>query len=211
MPYGYLGQNQPNQTVNNSGVFSITDVAELQSQGKLGGSLELIAEETISSATVVDFLNIQENKFDVHYLTYDNVLFANETSFEAVSFQLYESGVLETGSVYQYAHQYGTSSGSFAENKSTGTASVLVSIASGNTTPETSNGYIYFYNLGNSAKYSFATFHNTQFSTGTNDYTMTFGSAVLPQASTVDGIRFKSQNTANLTQGTISLYGIAES
>jgi len=39
MPYGYLGQNQPNQTVSNSGVFSITDVAELQSQGKLGGSL----------------------------------------------------------------------------------------------------------------------------------------------------------------------------
>ena len=42
MAYGYLGQNTPNQTVNNSGVFSITDSADLESQGALGGSLELI-------------------------------------------------------------------------------------------------------------------------------------------------------------------------
>ena len=175
------------------------------------GKLELIETKTVTTPEVLDFTSIQESTYNVHFLTYNNVLFSNVTSFEAVSFQLYESGVLETASVYQYAHQYGTSGGTFGENKSTGTASILVSIASGNTTPETSNGYIYFYNLGNSAKYSFATFHNTQFSTGTNDYTMTFGSAVLPQASTVDGIRFKSQNTANLTQGTISLYGIAES
>jgi hypothetical protein len=174
------------------------------------GKLELIETKTVTTPEVLDFTSIQESTYNVHFLTYNNVLFSNVTSFEAVSFQLYESGVLETASVYQYAHQYGTSGGTFGENKSTGTASILVSIASGNTTPETSNGYIYFYNLGNSAKYSFATFHNTQFSTGTNDYTMTFGSAVLPQASTVDGIRFKSQNTANLTQGTISLYGIAE-
>ena len=68
MPYGYLGQNQPNQTVNNSGVFSITDVAELQSQGKPGGSLELIEEQTVSSVSGVDFINIKENVYDVHYL-----------------------------------------------------------------------------------------------------------------------------------------------
>ena len=210
MPYGYLGQNTPNQTVSNSGVFSISDVADLEKQGKFGGSLELIEEQTVSSVSAVDFLTIKENKFDVHYLTYENVLFSNESSFEAISFQLYESGVLETASVYQYAHQYGTSGGTFGENKSTATASILVSIAAGNTTPETSNGYIYFYNLGNSAKYSFATFHNTQFSTGANDYTMTFGGAVLPQASVVNGIRFKSQNTANLTQGTIKLYGVKQ-
>ena len=47
MPYGYLGQNTPNQTVSNSGVFSISDVASLEKQGKFGGSLELIEEQTI--------------------------------------------------------------------------------------------------------------------------------------------------------------------
>jgi len=205
----YLG-TQPNNIVKNTGLYTPSEILQLEKDGHWGGSLELIAEETISSATVVDFLNIQENKFDVHYLTYDNVLFSNVTSFEAVSFQLYESGVLETGSVYQYAHQYGSSGGSFGENKNTSIASVLVNIQSGNSTPETSNGYIYFYNLGNSAKYSFATFQGTQFATSTFDYTMTFGGAVLPQASAVDGIRFKSQNTANLTQGTVKLYGVKQ-
>ena len=70
MPYGYLGQNTPNQTVANSGVFSITDVAELQSQGKLGGSLELIEEQTYSSTvSAIDFTSIKEDVYDVHFLT----------------------------------------------------------------------------------------------------------------------------------------------
>ena len=69
MPYGYLGQNQPNQTVSNSGVFSITDVAELQSQGKLGGSLELIEEQTADgTSTSLNFTDIKENIYDVHLL-----------------------------------------------------------------------------------------------------------------------------------------------
>ena len=58
MPYGYLG-TQPNQTVKNTGVLSVTEAAELQSQGKLGGSLELIEEQTYSSAvSFVDFTSI---------------------------------------------------------------------------------------------------------------------------------------------------------
>ena len=57
MAYGYLGQNTPNQTVNNSGVFSITDSADLESQGALGGSLELIEEQSISTA-FADFTNL---------------------------------------------------------------------------------------------------------------------------------------------------------
>ena len=70
MPFGYTGQNQPKQTVSNSGVFSITDVAELQSQGKLGGSLELIEEQTVSgSPTSLDFTSIKENVYDVMFLT----------------------------------------------------------------------------------------------------------------------------------------------
>jgi hypothetical protein len=39
---------------------------------------------------------------------------------------------------------------------------------------------------------------------------MRFGSGVLPQASTVDGIRF-TETGGGLLTGTISLYGIAES
>ena len=68
MPFGYTGQNQPKQTVSNSGVFSITDVAELQSQGKLGGSLELIETQTATGVSVVDFTDLKN--YDTHYVSF---------------------------------------------------------------------------------------------------------------------------------------------
>ena len=71
--------------------------------------------------------------------------------------------------------------------------------------------YAYFYNLGDSTKYSFSTSHGTQ--TVQNNYRMQFSSNVLPQASTVDGIRIyqKNVNAGDFNDLTVSLYGIAES
>src|SRR6056300_343352 len=165
------------------------------------GKLELIETQTISTSVAsVDFTSIDGSNYDVHFLTIDNL-----------SSQLYESGTLETASVYQYAQQYGTASGSSGEQKSTGTSTPVISIQAGNTTNFTTNGYLYYYNLNNSSKYSFSTFHITQMASGGFGASYGFGSFVLPQASTVDGIRIRSGNTANMTQGTLSLYGIAES
>lgn len=207
MPYGYLGQNTPNQTINNSGVFSITDVSELQSQGKLGGSLELIEEQTFSGVSVVDFTSIQENKYDVHYMQLSNIKHTGGLS--TTRFQLYESGVLETASVYQYGYQTGTSGGLFQEGKSTGDDDIFWSYNNNGTTQDTEdseNGYAYFYNLGNNAKYSFLTYQMGFTDFGL--YRFSFGGGVLPQASTVDGIRltFNSVNSS----GTIKLYGVKQ-
>ena len=199
MPYGYLGQNQPNQTVSNSGVFSITDVAELQSQGKLGGSLELIAEETFTNSSAVENTSIQENKYDVHLL-YIN---AEGSTASNSGIQFYESGTLETASVYQYAHQYGTSGGSFGEGKSTG--DIRIYTVNYGATYNTGL-YIYLYNLGNSSKYSFLTYQGNQ--SLASSTTMFFGGGVLPQASTVDGFRVYL-NTGTIT-GEYKLYGVKQ-
>ena len=205
MPYGYLGQNQPNQTVSNSGVFSITDVAELQSQGKLGGSLELIATETYSSdVSYIDFLSIQENKFDVHFMSI--LKLTSGASSHQHRIQFYESDILETANVYDYAFQYGSVTGSFGDaNRGTNTQ-----LAIENTGSEgiSQNGYLYFYNLGDSSKYSFLTHHNFSDRTGADIFT--FGSGVMKQSSTVDGIRLLT-TSGNFTDFDISLYGIAES
>ena len=69
MPYGYLGQT-PNQQVKNSGVFSVGDAKALTDVGQLGGSLELIAEQTFTTTQFVDFTDIKENKYDVHFLEF---------------------------------------------------------------------------------------------------------------------------------------------
>jgi len=209
MPYGYLGQNQPNQTVNNSGVFSITDVAELQSQGKLGGSLELIAEQTASSDSAIDFLSIQEDVYDVHLLQVNNYQANSDNTI--LTIKLYESGVLETGSVYQYAIQGGRSNGTFSEYKSTGSSLGVSIIGSGidNASNSSANGYTYFYNLGNSSKYSFTTFQWSYiYYPVTEDYEFNFGGGVLPQASLVNG--FRVIPNGGTFSANLKLYGVKQ-
>jgi hypothetical protein len=203
MPYGYLGQNTPNQTVSNSGVFSISDVASLEKQGKFGGSLELIEEVTLSADSVLDFTSIQETKYDVHQLQL-NITDLSESVYLGTRF--YESGVLETASVYQYAEQYGYATGSFGEQKSTGQTLILSSES--NLANTSVNLYMYFYNLGNSSKYSFLTFQCLGRKWSAGDFNFYFGGGVLPQASTVDGIRV-FPSSGNFT-GTAKLYGVKQ-
>jgi hypothetical protein len=207
MPYGYLGQNQPNQTVSNSGVFSITDVAELQSQGKLGGSLELIAEQTASgtSATVEFLDNMQENIYDVHLLQISG--WQSSDNNRTFILRLYESGVLESGSVYQYAYLDMESTGTFTEMRSTADT-LMARFDTADSYPNPSaNIYLYFYNLGNSSKYSFCNFQYTLFNYLGN-YRAGFGGGVLPQASLVNGIQISTQ-TGNL-YGNYKLFGLKQ-
>lgn len=207
MPYGYLGQNTPNQTVSNSGVFSISDVASLEKQGKFGGSLELIEEQTYSSAvSFVDFTSIQENKYDVHLLQYSDVSSTEPSAGVNLNIRFYESGVLETASVYQKAFQYGGTDGTFGESRST--AQDNIGIFSGNFQGGKANGYIYLYNLGNSSKYSFTTGHSF-FEHPTITGFFIFGGGVLPQTSTVDGIRIYI-TSGNYNAFDIKLYGVKQ-
>ena len=209
--FGYVGADIPAQSFgNNKGVFNPAEINELVADNKWTtfGQLELIETQTVSSDVAsVDFTSIDESTYNVHFVTVNNLLFSSETGNEALSFQLYETGTLETASVYHYAQQYGDSGGSSGEQKSTGTAYPLLSISAGSSGVNTTNCYAYFYNLGDSAKYSFSTNHTAHLH---SSFRYAFSSSVLPQTSTVDGIRFRSINTANITQGSISLYGIKE-
>ena len=205
MPYGYLGQNLPNQTKSNSGVFSISDVADLEKQGKFGGSLELIAQESYSSAvSEIDFTSIQESKYDVHLFQISDV--HSGTNGASIKIRFYESGVLETASVYQYARQVGTVGGTFLEQRSTGIDGIPA-MGSLNSSAGSGNQYVYCYNLGNSNKYSFVTFQDFTFDT--NNGVMTFGGGVLPQTSTVNGVRF-FLSSGNFSSFDIKLYGVKQ-
>jgi hypothetical protein len=206
MPYGYTGQNLINQTVKNSGVFSISDVADLEKQGKFGGSLELIEEQTFSSSVAqVDFTSIQESKYDVH-LVNAKVKFGSGNS-DLLGIRFFESGTLETASVYKIATQFGKSNGTFGEARQTAFNYIFL----GEGTTAFQNCYIYLYNLGDSSKYSFCTFH-TEVLDSSNNAFFRFGGAVLPQASTVDGIRFFGGSSGNNIgeDFDIKLYGVKQ-
>ena len=205
MPYGYLGTT-PNQQLNNSGVFSVEEALALKNVGELGGSLELIESQIYSSGTVsaVDFTSIKGAKYDVHFLTWSNVDFASE---QVPALRFFESGVLETASVYQFGLQGYSVGGSFTENRTTGDTYCLL----GNYTNDNTNGYAYIYNANNSSKYTYVTSQSMDDDQDASpDSIGLFGGSMLPQASTVDGIRFTGSDSANFSSFTVKLYGVKQ-
>ena len=203
MPYGYLGQNTPNQTVSNSGVFSISDVASLEKQGKLGGSLELIEEQTASTVSVLDFTNL--GNYDVHYMTFSNFQ-ADTSTTDYVCGRLSNNG--GTSFISTANHQRGffriNTSGTTADINGT-TFTEFNSFFSIDSDYPSSQGYAYFYNLLDSSKYSFVTFHTFN-SAG---YYIYFGGYVLPVAETHNAIRIFTL-TNNMQTGTAKLYGVKQ-
>jgi hypothetical protein len=197
----YFG-TQPNDVKKNTGLYTPSEILQLTKDGSWGGSLELIASQSFTTTTNVDFTAIQESIFDVHYATIS--VDRQSTSGESIGIQFYESGVLETASVYQYAYQNGDAGGTFGESKSTGNNRLFGTqfVDAG----DNKFSYNYFYNLGDSSKFSFQSMQSTAIQ-GTN-FKMRFGGGVLPQASTVDGIRFTS--ISGTMTGTIKLFGVKQ-
>ena len=198
MPFGYLGTT-PNQKVKNSGVFSVSEALQLQKDGELGGSLKLIQSQTISSGSTLAFTNIKQDKFDVHLAILKNIESSSSSTAVNIRFSNDGGSSYEAGTNYQRAAQYGGSIGN-GESKSTGTSAISI-------LPDTANqnkgGYCYFYNLGNSTKYSFVTFQGIE----QNYYR--FGGGVYTTAETINAIQFLTTNS-NAWTGTVKLYGVKQ-
>jgi hypothetical protein len=182
------------------------------------GKLELIETKVADgTTTVLDFLNIKEDVYNVHFLTYNNVG-ATGSDYDSVLIRLYENGVLESGSVYQWANQRIRANGGTNEYKSTVSSTLPVhNNGVSNSNYEKINSYVYLYNLGDTNKYSFATWHTVQIPSYSESqiFSTNFGGGVLPQASVVDGIRLydtQATGASFIKSGSsFSLYGIAES
>ena len=209
--YGYVGKESdiPQQAFkSNAGVLSVNDHLALSQENKLTqyGQLELIETQIYSTGVAsIDFTSIQENTYDVHFLTLDNFQTATD-NIEVFQIQLYENGTLETASVYDYTFQRSRLDGAFTEYSSSTSSHLKINQNGGNATNETSCGYVYFYHLGDSSLYSFATSHSivTQNDSVQN---IAYGSSLLPQQSKVDGIRIKT-SSGNYSSFKASLYGI---
>ena len=204
MPYGYLGTT-PNQQLNNSGVFSVEEALALKNVGELGGSLELIQSQTVSGVSAINFTSIQGSTYDVHFLTTNDITVGTDGA--ELKIRLYESGVLETASVYQCAFQRGRVDGTFTEYYTTTRDSFWIGLGTGNASNETQQGYFYFYNLNDSTKYSFNSYQLMDTQTDAVQQ-MIFGGCALPQASTVDGISFYP--SSGTVTGTAKLYGVKQ-
>ena len=205
MSFGYLGDTSTKikQQVKNQGVISVSEAYELEKAGHLGGTLELIESKSISGVSSAIFDSIKETEYDIHYLEIIN--FQPATDGTDCRIRFFESGVEESASVYSVAYNFNTQSNVTGEVQSTGQDYVRGTFNVGNATNEAGNYYSYFYNLGNSAKYSFQTMHGSHIA-NTGESSIAFGGGSLPQTSTVNQI--KLFNASGNFSCTAKLYGV---
>ena len=197
----YLG-SQPNNIKQNIGLYTPSDILQLTKEGSWGGSLELIQSQNFtSSVSYIDFTSIKGSEYDVHYLSFDGLshtvagvsLFSIRYSTDG------GSSFISTNS-YQNAYQSGDSGGTFQELK--GTESGL-RIGFSHSSTFTS-GYVYLYNLNNSARRSFNTFHSVEHFSAK----FTFGQGVYDTANTVNAIRV--YYAYSFDSGTVKLFGVKQ-
>ena len=206
MPYGYLGTT-PNQQKANSGVFSVEEALSLQKAGELGGSLEHIETQTHSgSVSTVIFDDLRTDKYDIHFMELINV--QSDSDGDGTRFVLYEDGVgYETANVYQWARRIQKTNGTGTDQQNNAVGYMSIFGTTDNNTNYKNHAYVYWYNLGNSSKYSF----NTVMSAGKSYYEtgFNFGGSSLSQASKITKIKFEL-SSGNFSSYTIKLYGIKQ-
>ena len=203
----YIG-TQPNDVKKNIGLYTPSEILQLTKDGSWGGSLEFIEEQNITSSTAnMIFSSIQESVYDVHLLKFND--FKPTANNPRLVLRFFESGVEESGSVYQYALQQGRASGTFSEAKSTGNTYIHLGGNQDNAGQDISNGYIYIYNAGNSSKYTFTSQQITEIYYSGSAYQFYFGGGVLPQTSTVDQIKLFT-TTDNIAKLSAKLYGVKQ-
>ena len=204
--YGYVGVDIPEQSFgNNKGIFNPAEINELVADNKWTqyGQLELNETQTVSSA-FADFESL--GSYNVHLFTLNNVVPSSATNIGLRVSN--DGGTSYEATGYQYAWQRGYPS-TFTELKSTSSDRIQINGSIGTGTNDALNGYVYGYNLLDSSKYSFFTFHTIGSLSSSSIYAlMSFGSGVKPTAETHNGVRFGTGSFSALTSGSISLYGI---
>jgi len=195
--------------MSNSGVFDVNDIRYLMDyqQWTGVGNIELIQTQSVTSSTAsIIFDNIKQDEYNIHFVTWNN--FRPTVANKRLVMRYFESGVEESGSVYEYAYQ-GVRTDLVGENYTTNDSSIFLGINPDTTATYADNGYLYIYNAGDGNKYTATSSHSTGMY-HTANHSSYFGSSVLGQQSVVDQLKFFSTATSNIEQVDISLYGIKE-
>ena len=132
--------------------------------------------------------------------------YAPQTDNRHLTIQFKVGGVTDTDNDYQYAMSQNNITNGGREHDSGNDSRIYLSYNVGNSTGETSNGYLYIYNAGDSTKFTFLTSQFTTFR-DTAEIQTNFNSGVYDQNAQVNGLQFQTSG-GNLETGTFSLYGI---
>ena len=188
-----------------TGIFSPKDINELTAYSQwsgLAGQLELIQTQTVSAVNAINFFDIKEDEYNVHFLTINNCF--STSSNESIGLRFFEDGLIRISNAYQYVYQNGFATGSFSTTASTGGQRAFVTRFNDN--GDEKNAYVYFYNLGNASKYSFFTMQSVADHSG---FEFRYGQGAMPRLTNVNGINLFGTVGGNIS-GDFSLYGIRD-
>jgi len=178
------------------------------------GKLELIQTQTVSGASTFTFTNLKESTYNVHFMTgiihFDGTANSNYDAYIRVSND--GGSTYESGTDYQYAYLNAKGeSSSFNDRRDTAENYFRIEGAADRTACSL-NFYIYFYNLGDSGKFSFMTFQDSAviYTGGAEQFRSRFGSQVYDVAETINALQFSTNATQYDTDTAMSLYGIKE-
>ena len=194
----------------NSGVFNIDDINFLKDNQQYPnfGQLELIQTQVASGSSLnIDFTNIKENIYNVHFLTLSGIFFAGTNKLPRMRLSNDSGATFESGSSYVQAYESMIVS-TFSQVRSTGQGYFNLMDNVGDEVTEVGNSYTYLYNLGDSLRYSWINNHSTGMNSGGTYHGCTFGGGVYMVKEKINAIRIFEATTSHNITGTASLYGI---
>jgi hypothetical protein len=206
--FGYIPQSSEQKPFSNKGIFSPTDIYNLDKEDKWTqlGQLELIETKTGSGVAAIDFVDIKETEYDIHFLTIQNFSVATDGQTCAIRMRnAGSSSFVEAGN--QWANQTGRDAGTFTGNPSTSSTYIEIGRLLGNDTNATLGGFVYFYNLGDSTKYSMTSHYASYGNEFSNEYMFSVGGGHNNVTTQVNGIRLTTTG-GNISVYETSLYGI---
>ena len=206
----YIPKNAVTQSFrSNKRVLTPNQIIDLDNQNKFtkNGQLELIQTQEITSAqTYIDFTNIKEDEYDVHFITWNNV--HPQSDSKVLTLRLSDDGGTSYESAnYEVAFININASASFNATGSSSNTFMYCSTSVGTGTGECANGYAYLYHLGDERNESFNTFQNSDLQAAPTLQTFV-GSQIYNQTSIINALRFGTSDGSSTWTGDFSVYGL---
>ena len=202
--FGYIPESPEQSFGNNKGIFTPTDIYDLTRADKYTnyGQLELIETQNVTSAvTNIDFVDLKEDIYDEHLLTCNNVETLTDSRHLVARFSN-DGGATYKTSTYYNSYLSNNSAGGQTSNSFL----QYLSASLGTGSNEKGNGFIKFYNLGDSLKRGSANSIFTDFNASATRQ-ITMGFAINLSYEQVNAIRLTG-HASTTWKGTYSLYGV---
>ena len=190
----------------NKGVLTPNQIIELDNQNKFTkyGQLEFIETATVSSTvSTISLDNLNGTEYDVHFVTYVNVV--PETDNRHIRIRFKVDGSTVTANDYKYA-QFRNTASTGDNLKANNDSKIWLAYNCGSASGETLNGHFYMYNANDGSKYTYTEGRAIHINKDSNQST-NFHRGVSDATTVIDGIEFGTSGDG-IQSGTFSIYGI---